>query len=60
VPARFKTVRDLLPLVRTSDGVTWTREEVSVLLKRNVQEQLGVSDEKYSEDAHFINDLGMG
>lgn len=44
----------------SSDCVTWSREEVSVLLKQIVQEQFGVSDEQYSEDAHFIKDLGMG
>ena len=42
-----------------SDGVKWTREEVSVLVKEIVKEQLGVSEDKYTEDSHFINDFGM-
>ena len=59
IPSRFKTMRDVVPLVMTSDGVKWTREEVSVLVKEIVKEQLGVSEDKYTEDSHFINDFGM-
>lgn len=60
IPARLQTVRDLVPLARTSDSVTWTREQVSTLVKQLVMEQLGVPESTYAEDSHFIDDFGMG
>jgi len=60
IPAGFHTVRDLVPAVLTSEHIRWTREEVSELVKKVVMEQLGVSESKYAEDSHFIDDFGMG
>lgn len=60
IPARFKTVRDLIPPVLSSEHIKWTRAQVSELVKKLVMEQLGVPESKYTEDSHFINDLGMG
>jgi len=45
--------------VITSDRVKWTRDQVSKVVKAIVMEQLGVSEAKYTEDSHFINDFGM-
>jgi acyl carrier protein len=60
IPARLRTVRDLVPIAITSDKVTWTREQVSALVKKVVMEQLGVPESRYTEDSHFIDDFGMG
>ncbi len=59
VPARFKTVGDLTPWVLTSNQIEWTRESVSKLVKAIVIEQLGIPEANYSEDAHFVRDLGV-
>ena len=59
IPARLQTVRDLVPLARTSDRITWTREQVATLVKQVVMEQLGVPESEYTEDSHFIEDFGM-
>ena len=59
IPARYRCVRDLVPLVINSDRVKWTRDQVSKVVKAIVMEQLGVSEAKYTEDSHFINDFGM-
>ena len=60
IPTRFKTVRDLIPPVLTSEHIKWTREQVSKLVKKIVMEQLGVPESKYTEDSNFVHDLGMG
>ena len=59
IPARLQTVRDLVPLAVTSGSVTWTREQVSALVKEVVMEQLGVPESDYTEDSRFIEDFGM-
>ena len=59
LPARLQTVRDLVPLAITSDSITWTRKQVSTLVKQVVMEQLGVPESKYTEDSHSIDDFGM-
>ena len=59
IPQRFTFLRDLVPPVLTSDQVQWTRAQVSELVKKVVMEQLGVPDEKYTEDSDFIHDFGM-
>jgi acyl carrier protein len=59
IPSRYQRIRDLIPLVITSDDVVWTREQVSSLVKRIVVEQLGIPDAMYREDAHLVKDLGM-
>ena len=60
IPSRYQRIRDIVPFAVTSDEIKWTREQVSAVVKQIVQEQLGISDEKYWEDAHFVNDFGMG
>jgi len=59
IPADMQRIRDLVPYVSTANVVEWTREQVAQLVKIVVQEQLGISDARYREDAHFINDFGM-
>jgi len=59
IPARFETVRDLIPLVLTSKHITWTRAVVSEIVKQIVMEQLGVPESKYTEDSDFMKDFGM-
>jgi acyl carrier protein len=60
IPTRFSTIRTLVPFVVTSDAIAWTRDQVASLVKRTVVEQLGLREEHYREDAHFVKDLGMG
>lgn len=60
IPAKIQCVRDLVPFVATANVIEWTREQVAQLVKIVIQEQLGISDAAYREDAHFINDFGMG
>lgn len=59
VPLRYRKVRDLVPFVVTSDQIKWTREQVSVVVKRLTMEQLGLKEAQYWEDAHFVKDLGL-
>jgi len=59
VPCRVKTVGDLTSWVLTSNQIQWTRELVSKRVKEIVIEQLGIAESKYSEDAHFVRDLGV-
>ena len=60
IPVRFSKVRALVPFAVTSDAIAWTRDQVTSLVKRLVIEQLGLREEQYREDAHFVKDLGMG
>ena len=60
IPARFSKVQALVPFAVTSDAIAWTRDQVASLVKRLVIEQLGLREEQYREDAHFVKDLGMG
>jgi len=60
IPARMKSIRDLIPRNLASDRVTgWTREEVAVVVKRLVMEQLGLQDSDYTEDSRFREDFNM-
>lgn len=59
IPVRFSTIRALVPFVVTSDAIAWTRDQVASLVKRLVIEQLGLQEELYREEAHFVRDLGM-
>ena len=59
IPARLRTVRDLVPFAITSDSVTWTREQVAVAVKQVVMVQLGLPESAYTEDAHFVDDFGI-
>jgi hypothetical protein len=38
----------------------WSPDEVAWQVKQIVMDQLGVSEEMYREDAHFVHDFGMG
>ena len=60
VPSRLKRVRDLVPYAITSNRIKWTRQQVADKVKSIVCENLNVGDSVYREDAHFVNDLGMG
>ena len=60
IPARFSKVQALVPFAVTSDAIAWTRDQVASLVKRLVIAQLGLREEQYREDAHFVKDLGMG
>ena len=59
IPARVRRIKDLVPFAVTSDKVEWTRDQVSVLVKQIVLEQLGIPETKYREDADFVKDLGL-
>ena len=59
IPRTYSKVRELVPFAVTSGKVSWSRAEVATLVKKLVMEQLGVSEEQYREDAHFIEDFGM-
>jgi acyl carrier protein len=60
IPIRYSRVRKLVPFAITSDAIAWTREQVAVLVKKLVVENLGIRADQYRENAHFVNDLGMG
>jgi len=59
IPVKYICIRDLIPCVMSSDHMSWTRKQVSTLIKQITIEQLCIPDEKYTEDSHFVNDLGM-
>lgn len=55
------TLRDLAPpFLQSASGRNWTRDNVAARVKQLVKDQLGISEEKYREDADFIRDLGIG
>jgi len=60
IPVRYSRLRELVPFAVTSDGISWTREQVATLVRKLVIEQLVLRDEQYREDAHFVKELGMG
>jgi acyl carrier protein len=60
IPVRFSKVQALVPFAVTSAAIAWTRDQVASLVKRLVIEQLGLREEQYREEAHFVKDLGMG
>jgi hypothetical protein len=60
IPRRYKTIRDLVPFAITSEQIKWTRGQVADGVKKIVLEILGIPESKYSEDAHFVKDLGVG
>ena len=59
IPSEQRTVRDLIPYVVLSERVGWSRETVGIVVTRIVMDQLGVSEEKYTEDSNFVRDFGM-
>lgn len=60
IPARYSQLRKLVPFAVTSDAIVWTRDQVASLVKKVVIEQLGLREGRYRQDAHFVEDLGMG
>jgi acyl carrier protein/uncharacterized membrane protein len=60
IPSRFQSIRDLIPYALTSERLKWTREGVSIVIKRIVMEQFGIKESEYTEDSRFIEDFGMG
>lgn len=59
IPPAYSRVRDLVPFAITSSEVSWSPEDVARQVKQIVMDQLGVSEEMYREDAHFVHDFGM-
>lgn len=60
IPAAYSRVRDLVPFAITSSEITWSPDDVARQVKEIVMDELGVSEEMYWEDAHFVHDFGMG
>jgi acyl carrier protein len=65
-PKELQTVGDLARWVMThkadlanATAPGWTREQITIRVREIIVEQLGVKPD-FSEDAHFIKDLGMG
>jgi hypothetical protein len=56
----YSRVRDLVPFAITSSEITWSPDDVARQVKQIVMDELGVSEEVYREDAHFVHDFGMG
>jgi hypothetical protein len=59
IPKDIKTIRDIVPLVLSSDHIRWTHKQVSDLVKTITMDQIGLSESQYSEDGHFIHDFGL-
>jgi acyl carrier protein len=59
IPPAYSRVRDLVPFAITSSEVSWSPDDVAQQVKQIVMDQLGVSEEMYREDAHFVHDFGM-
>jgi hypothetical protein len=60
IPTHIESIRDLIPHAITSDRMTgWSREEVAVVVKRIVTEQLGILESEYTEDLRFREDLNL-
>ena len=59
LPVRIRLVKDLVPFAATSNSICWTREEIAATVKEIVMEQLGLKESQYSENANFVNDLGL-
>lgn len=59
IPRACSRVRDLVPFAVTSSEISWSPEDVAWQVKQIVMDELGVSEEVYREDAHFIHDFGM-
>jgi acyl carrier protein len=57
IPSCFKSIRDLIPYVVTSDHIKWTREQVAILVRQVVMDQLGIKASEYTEDSRFIEDF---
>jgi acyl carrier protein len=60
IPPAYSRIRDLVPFAITSSEISWSPDDVARQVKQIVMDQLGVSEEVYREDAHFVHDFGMG
>lgn len=60
IPPAYSRLRDLVPFAITSSEISWSPDDVARQVKEIVMDQLGVSEEVYREDAHFVHDFGMG
>lgn len=60
IPHNRCSMRRLVPYAVTSDYIAWTREQVALLVRKIIIEQLGLREGQYREDAHFVKDLGIG
>jgi hypothetical protein len=58
IPRKISKVKDLVPYVNTSNLIQWSRDDIARVVREIVEEILSVGD-KYSEDADFINELGL-
>ena len=59
IPRRFATVRSLVQFVETASSIHWTRAEIAAAVKEIICEQIGLHEEDYREDLHFIHDLRL-
>ena len=66
IPPRCETVRGLilatlgrLPQIPEGTAKTWHPDEVWVVLRKLIAEQVGISPEEVSEEKHFVYDFGM-
>lgn len=59
IPRMYSRVCDLVPFAVTSAEISWSPDDVSWQVKQLVMDQLGLGEEEYREDGHFIHDFGM-
>jgi len=48
-----------VPFAVTSEQISWSPDEIAAQVKKIVMEQLGVNEDQYRTDAHFVYDFGM-
>ena len=66
LPSGITTLRDLTKDLEVhhptlgGEKLLFTKEQIAHSIKGIVIEQLGIKEELYSEDARFIEDLGVG
>jgi hypothetical protein len=59
IPARIKTLRDIVPFVETSPKIAWSREDIPLRVAQIVEEVLSPPPGAYRETADFVKDLGL-
>jgi acyl carrier protein len=60
IPADIRSIRDVIPYAMTSNHMpAWTREDVAMVVKRIVMDQLGLDESSYTEDSRFVEDFNM-
>lgn len=60
IPRMYSRVCDLVPFAITSAEISWSPDDVAWQVKQLVMDQLGLGEEEYREDGHFLHDFGMG